>query len=229
MSTSSYLPTTMTFPVSVLPKTWKLDDLQAHLGGIPLSRIRTFPPPGMATEEDAFAIRREEGVLCEVVDGVLVEKTVGWLESAVAAYLCYFLHEYLKDNPLGIVLGSDGPVRVVPRRQMRLPDVSFIRYDRLPTEAYEQKVCPTTPDLIAEVLSENNTVGEIDRKLDECFEGGTQLAWIIDPDERKATIYTSRHEYSEIDDTGMLEGGKVLPGFSVSLAKLLTCGRADRV
>lgn len=201
-----------------------MDDLQAHLGGIPLNRIRMFPPPGMATEGDAFAVCREEGVMCEVVDGVLVEKTIGWLESAVAAYLCYLLHDYLKVNPLGIVLGPDGPVRIVPKQQMRMPDVSFISYDRLTPEAYDQKICPVTPDLAVEVLSEGNTDAEIDRKLDEYFAGGTQLAWIIDPMHRTATIYTSRHDHATIDDWGVLDGGQVLPGFSVSLAGLLTRG-----
>lgn len=225
MSTSSYLPTTMTFPVTVLPTTWKLDDLQAHLGGIPLSRIRIFPPPGMATDEDAFAIRREEGVLCEVVDGVLVEKTMGWLEWAIALYLSHLIHEYRETNPLGEVLGADGPVRT-GSSQTRIPDVSFIRQERLSADAYKKKVCPIPPDLAVEVLSEGNTAQEINRKLDEYFAGGTQLAWIIDPDHRTATIYTGRHDHSEIDERGMLEGGAVLPGFSVLLAKVLDRGKS---
>jgi len=224
MSTSSYIPVTMTFPVSVLPKNWKLDDLQSHLGGIPLSRIRTFPPPGMATDEDAFVIRREEGVLCEVVDGVLVEKTMGWLESAIAVYLSYLIHQYLENNPLGEVLGPDGPVRT-GSRQTRLPDVSFIRQERLSAESYAKKVCPIAPDLAVEVLSEGNTAKEIDRKLDEYFDGGTQLAWIIDPERRKATIYTARHDHSEIDERGLLEGRAVLPGFSVPLFRVLDRGK----
>ena len=221
MSTSSIAPITLTFPTPVLPKNWKLDDLQAHLGGIPLSRIRLFPPPGMATDDDAFSLRRAEGVLCELIDGVLVEKTMGWLESAVAIQLGYFLHCYLKDNPLGEVMGADGPVRVVPKQQMRLPDVSFIRFDRLTPAAYKQKVCPVTPDLVVEILSAGNTAAEIDRKLVEYFAGGTQLAWIIDPDQRRATIYTSPSEFTSIDENGALEGGNVLPGFSVLLSELL--------
>ena len=227
MSMSSYLPTTMTFPVSVLPKTWKLDDLQAHLGGIPLSRIRTYPPPGMATEEDAFAIRREEGVLCELVDGVLVEKPMGWVESAIAVYLAYILHKYLADHPnvRGEVLGADGQVRVPD--QMRIPDVSFIGSARLTDAAYAEKVLPVTPDLVVEILSEGNTTAEINRKLDEYFQGHTQLAWIIDPEARTAVIYSSRTDSDIIDEHGVLDGGEVLPGFAVTLAEVLR-GRANR-
>src|SRR5436190_1746413 len=94
-------PATISFPLPILPRTWKLDDLQAHLGGIPLSRIRMFPPPGMATAEDAFAVRRAEGVLCEVIDGVLVEKTMGWQESVIAMYLGHLINAYLAGNRFG--------------------------------------------------------------------------------------------------------------------------------
>ena len=32
-----------------LPIEWNLADLRRHLGGVPLARIRLYPPPGMAT------------------------------------------------------------------------------------------------------------------------------------------------------------------------------------
>ncbi len=38
------------------PAIWSLADLQEHLGGIPAERIRMFPPPGYATEEDVIVI-----------------------------------------------------------------------------------------------------------------------------------------------------------------------------
>lgn len=50
-----------------------VEELAARVGTVPLWRIRTDPPPGAATEED---IQREESRLCELIDGVLVEKAV---------------------------------------------------------------------------------------------------------------------------------------------------------
>jgi Uma2 family endonuclease len=219
MSTS-FLPDTLTFPVPILPRTWKLDDLQTHLGDIPLSRIRMFPPPGMATEDDAAALRREEGVLCEVVDGVLVEKTMGWKESVIAVYLAHLISAFIAGKRLGVVLGPDGQVRTTGG-QVRLPDVAFIRWDRIPPAADDQNICPTTPDLAVEVLSQGNTAKEIERKLDEYFSGGTQLAWIIDPRRRTAEVYTARHHRITLTDAETLDASPVLPGFKVSIAELL--------
>ena len=59
-------------------------DLLELFGPMPAGRIRTDPPPGTATEQDVIDIEARESRLCELVDGVLVEKTVGYYESYLA-------------------------------------------------------------------------------------------------------------------------------------------------
>jgi hypothetical protein len=61
-----------------------LADLLERLGRVPLDRIRSDPPPGTATERDVLEIAAREKRLCELVDGVLVEKPAGYLESLLA-------------------------------------------------------------------------------------------------------------------------------------------------
>ncbi len=60
-----------------------LADLLRRLGNVPARRVRLYPAPGTATEKDL--IRNNESKLktaiCELVDGTLVEKTMGWVES----------------------------------------------------------------------------------------------------------------------------------------------------
>ena len=64
--------------------TWTAADLVARFGAIPLHRVRHYPPPGEATENDVLEIHDHEDRLCELIDGVLVEKTVGNYESYLA-------------------------------------------------------------------------------------------------------------------------------------------------
>ena len=64
--------------VSVPGKGLTLTDLPDRFGPIPAERIRRNPPPGSATEQDVIDIEERESRLCELVDGVLVEKTVGY-------------------------------------------------------------------------------------------------------------------------------------------------------
>src|SRR2546430_529414 len=130
MATGFSTPPT-TFPPMALPIEWNLADLRRHLGGVPLERIRLYPPPGMATEEDAFAIHQREGIICELVDGILVEKVMASYESILAGLILQWRNVYLEKHPLGVALGEAGMLRILPKRT-RVPDVSFIRWERFP-------------------------------------------------------------------------------------------------
>ena len=52
-------------------------ELASRVGEVPLWRIQSNPAPGTAGENDVERMRLEKGVLCELIDGVLVEKAVG--------------------------------------------------------------------------------------------------------------------------------------------------------
>ena len=56
-------------------------DLHEHLGGVSPSRVRFQPWPGTATVRDVIAVHDVENRLCELVDGVLVEKVMGFRET----------------------------------------------------------------------------------------------------------------------------------------------------
>jgi Uma2 family endonuclease len=90
----------------------------------------------------------------------------------------------------------------------------------LPREAYWM----VAPGLIVEVLSPGNTKAEIDRKLKQLFSVGCQLAWVIDHRAKTAKVYSSPKRFKELDQSGTLDGGKVLPGFKLVLDDLFAAG-----
>jgi Uma2 family endonuclease len=196
-------------------------DLHARLGFVPLSRIRLKPAPGTATEEDV--IKGRDGApkrLFELIDGVLVEKPMGTPESFLAGRLFRMIGDHADEYELGIVLPGDGPVRLRPGN-VRYPDVSFIPWESLPGgELPTEKIWSVTPSLAVEVLSESNTPSEMDLKLGDLFSTGCRLAWVIDPAAKTAKAYTSAKRFKELDSAGVLDGGKVLPGFKLPLADL---------
>jgi Uma2 family endonuclease len=203
-----------------LPLTWTVEDLQQHLGGVPTGRIRLFPPPGTATESDALYIADHEDRICELVDGILVEKTMASYESLLAGLLITLLNVYLEKNPLGIALGPDGTLRILPSKT-RAPAVSFIAWERFPGRKLpKDKVYRVAPDLAVEILSEGNPEGEMNLKLDEYFQAGVRLVWYIDPRTRTARIFTASNQVEPIDAQGMLRGRDVLPGFELRLGEL---------
>lgn len=202
-------------------------DLLKHLGDVPGHRVRLHPYPGTATEQDVIAA---EGALdkrlCELVDGTLVEKDVGQYESRLALLIGHFMEGYLDQHDIGICYGADAMLRVVPGR-VRLPDVSFVAWDKLPNrELPAEPIANLVPDLAVEVLSESNTRREMENKRREYFQGGARLVWEIDPPTRTARMHTSPDQFQEIDINGALDGGDVLPGFTLPLAQLFA--RAGR-
>jgi len=202
---------------STLPIDWTFGDLLAQLGDVPPSRIRVFPPPGTATEQDVIEVEARTDRLCELIDGVLVEKTMGYHESLLAIVIAKYLLDYVRAHDLGIVLGADGTLKILPH-QVRIPDVCFIAWNRFPGgKLLPQPIPPVAPDLAVEVLSEGNTQAEMERKLRDYFTAGVRLVWYIDPRTRTAHVYTAPEQCSVLDEQGVLSGGDVLPGFELAL------------
>jgi Uma2 family endonuclease len=198
-------------------------DLLESLGDIPPERVRMQPPPGTATEADVIAIHAREKRLCELVDGTLVEKPMGYDESRLAAELISTLVVFLHQRDLGTVAGEAGMMQLLTGL-VRIPDVSFVRWEHLP-EAYGP-VPLLAPDLAVEVLSESNTPKEMERKLREYFDAGTQLVWVFDPRARTVTVYTAPDQFTVLDESQTLDGGAVLPGLVIPLRELFE--RASR-
>jgi len=82
------------------------------------------------------------------------------------------------------------------------------------------------PDFVIEVLSVGNTRGEMARKRREYFHAGVQLVWMIDPRSRTVAVFTNAQEFTLVDETGSLDGGNVLPGWTIQLEQLFA--RLDR-
>ncbi|HEY2380530.1 MAG TPA: Uma2 family endonuclease [Terriglobia bacterium] len=193
-----------------------------QLGDIPLERIIMDPAPGTATEADLQAFVERDKRLCELIDGTLVEKPAGYLESLIAGWLLTELNVFIGSRNLGYVSGADGMIRMISGR-VRVPDVAFVSVHDLPGGVLPRDPIPTLPPTLAvEVLSETNTTAEIRQKLKEYFESGTKLAWIVDPVARTIAVFEhfSEHPARVLRETDTLDGGSVLSGFHLEVSRL---------
>jgi len=199
-----------------------LADFMEQFWNIPPERILFDPLPGTATEQDVLDVERRTGLAPELIDGVLVEKTVGYIESLLAVELSALLLTFVKPAKLGIVLGADGTLRILPG-QVRVPDVCFISRDKFPGGALPDVPIPgIAPDLAVEILSRGNTKKEMQRKLVDYFAAGVRLVWYVDPQQKSAAVYTAPDQCTTVDEGGVLDGGEVLPGFRLPLKDLFS-------
>jgi Uma2 family endonuclease len=187
-----------------------------HLG-VPGERIRLRPAPGTARIEDAIEAERQ-GQLCELIDGVLVEKAVGYYESILAMIVGGRLGHFLTENGKpGFLLGESGMVWVEPG-QMRVGNIAYVSWSHFPGRKLPRgAVLDLTPDWIIEVLSPSNTAAAMERKRREYFTGGAKLVWQVYPQKRSVEVYTAADVCTTHDEDAMLDGSPVLPAFQVSV------------
>lgn len=197
-----------------------LPELARRYGNLPARRIRLDRYP--ADEDDVEELHNTEGRIYELVDGVLLEKEMGFQESMIAMKLGRMLGNFLDGKHLGVVAGADGMMKLAPGL-VRIPDVSFVRKAQFPGARVANTPVPRLyPDLAVEVLSPSNTDEEMDEKLRDYFAGGTTLAWVVEPDTRSVLVLTGPDRTAGIRLTvaDTLDGGTVLPGFRMPVATL---------
>jgi Uma2 family endonuclease len=120
---------------------------------------------------------------CDYVDGAVLERNVGEREhSYVQKRLILILGNL--ESVLGISVWPEVRIQVSARR-FRVPDVCVYR-GRGPVDP----VFRQPPFLCIEILSPEDRMSRMDDKLSDYFSLGVELAWVIDPGRRTASIHT---------------------------------------
>ncbi len=197
-----------------------LAEILESLGGISPDRVRLKKPLGLATEADLIEANDRKGGIYELVDGMLVEKGMGYNESDLALVLAGYLRAFIVPRNLGLLTGEAGMMRLFPGL-IRMPDLAYASWDRIPGRRRpKEPVAGFAPDLAIEILSISNTRGEMARKRREYFEAGVRLVWEVDPRSRTVAVFDGPETSTVLNASQTLDGGAVLPGFVLPLGEL---------
>jgi Uma2 family endonuclease len=104
---------------------------------------------------------------------------------------------------------------------VRKPDVSFVRYGRLPGGVLPRGWIKIRPDLAVEVVSPNDTAEELDEKLEDYERVGIPLVWVIYPRSRKVMIYRADGSIHRAREEDELSGEDIIPGFRCPIREIL--------
>ena len=179
----------------------------------------TSTPPRPMTADDIWAMPEDErGELIRgefrpmpPADGDHADTT-----SAVIAPL----YPWVRAHAPGLV-GPEIGFRLPGVENVLLaPDVAYVREDRLPPRGQRTGFLDLAPDLAVEVLSPSNTASEMNDKVLLYLEAGTRLVWVVDPRRRIVVIHTPDRLARTLVVGDTLDGGDVLPGFTLPLAEL---------
>ena len=158
----------------------------------------------------------------ELVDGLLVERKMGNKSNWIASELARLLGNHVRAMNLGWVFTSEAGYRLDPSRpnHVRKPDVSFIRFGRLPNEEPAETYDYLAPDLAVESISPNDTVLEIEEKIDEYLKSGVRLVWELNPDLKTVKVYRPDGTFALLRGGDDLGGEDVVPGFCCKVSEL---------
>jgi Uma2 family endonuclease len=158
----------------------------------------------------------------ELIDGVPTEKQpMGLFANILATYIATAINNFALPRKLGLAINET--TYKINEENSRRPDVSYVEFSRLPPLSILGTDPPhleCSPNLAVKVVSPSNTFSEIERRLEDFFATGVQMVWVISPQTRFVYSFSSRTDCKILSETESLDGGTVLPGFSLPLAQL---------
>jgi Uma2 family endonuclease len=166
-------------------------------------------------------LKMPDGKRYELVDGELVESNVSAVSSLVATDIAYLLRGCFKASGLASVFIECG-YTCFPEKpnQMRRPDVSCIRSERLTAEHLEDGFLSIPPDLAVEIISPNDRVYDLEEKLADYRSAGIPLVWVVFPPDRKVQVIHRGKTRIDLGPDDELTGEDILPGFRCRVADL---------
>jgi Uma2 family endonuclease len=154
----------------------------------------------------------------ELWEGVLKEVAPSSAKSSViGARLLIFIGQFVLQHGLGHVTNAAGGYILSSHpHTVVAPDIGFYRRAGPP----ERGFCPKPPDLAVEVVSPTDERADMRQKQELYARAGVPLVWWVDPEARTVTVHQPGHEPKVLDASQTLDGGAILPGFSLPVERI---------
>jgi Uma2 family endonuclease len=159
---------------------------------------------------------------CELLRGELVVMSpAGFEHGRIANRIAVRLGGFVERHSLGIVTTAETGFQIGSNPDtVRVPDIAFVAAARVPPAGWA-RFFAGPPDLAVEILSPSDRASEVLAKVQEWLSAGCRAVWLIDPPSRTLTVYGPRREALVLRESDTLDGGDLLPGFSVAMADVL--------
>lgn len=181
----------------------------------------------LMTAEDLWEMPEVPGKRFELVEGDIVEAPgAGMLHNLNVGLIYKLIDTYVQEQHLGLVF-TDGTGYVLRRQPdvVRIPDVSFVSWERLPEGDVPEGYGTGSPDLAVEIVSPGDRAEEVHDNVLGYLDAGTQMVWVLWPKRQSVTVYESGRVGRELGPDDVLQGGEVLPNFQATVKELFEVRR----
>jgi Uma2 family endonuclease len=168
------------------------------------------------TAEDLLRMP-DDGYRYELVRGELRKMAAaGHRHGRVAINVTTPLDQHVRAHNLGIVYAAETGFKLASNPDtVRAPDVAFVRRARVEAVSDIEGYWPGAPDLAVQVVSPSDIYSEVVEKILEWLDAGTRMIIVVNPRKRSVTVYRSRSEIVVLGENDVLDGGDVVPGWSM--------------
>ncbi len=152
---------------------------------------------------------------------ILVMTPAGSRTSRMNSRIIRLLDEWAEAEGRGITFDSNGGFNL-PDGSMRAADAAWVarsRWDAL-TDAEQSRYAPLCPDFIIELRSPNDSLAELQQKMEQWIKNGAQLGWLIDPEDKTISVYRPDEQLEILTHPTSVQGNGVVAGFELVMARI---------
>ena len=134
----------------------------------------------------------------------------GWRNAKIT----HRLATWSEQDGTGVYFDSSAGF-TLPNGAKRSPDGAWVRREAWEALTAEQqdRYAPICPDFTIELRSPTDTLADLQEKMKEYIENGTQLGWLFDPKNKRVYIYRPNQPPEQVENPSSICGDPVLPGF----------------
>jgi Uma2 family endonuclease len=174
-----------------------------------------------ATADELLAMP-DDGLRRELLDGtVFVAPPPGEEHGVIAAEILVSLGSHVRAQGLGRVHAAETGFRIGSNPDtVMAPDAAFVSRERIEQAAIGRGYRAGAPDLAVEVVSPGDSFVEVEAKVTRWLAAGCRMVVVVNPARRAATVYRSRDDIQLLTEGDVLDGGDVVPGWTLPLREL---------
>ena len=170
---------------------------------------------------DEFMALPDDGWRYELIRGVPHRMPPPGLEhGGIGAELHFALKGYADPRRLGLVVAETGFLFERDPDVVRVPDVAFIRTERLPPRAERRGYSTVPPDLAVGIVSPTDASRDVADKVGFSLAHGVPLVWVVFPPPRQVAVHRFGRDPLILGQGEVLDGEDVLPGFRLLVATI---------
>jgi Uma2 family endonuclease len=160
----------------------------------------TFPVNQSQLTLQDFLQLPETKPASEYIDNQIIQKPMPQgKHSTLQGELVPEINRILKPHRIGRAYPE---LRCTFGGRSTVPDITVFRWERIPREANGEvsNTFAIAPDWTIEILSPDQSQTKVTKNILHCLKHGTQMGWLIDPDEKTVFVYQQKQEIEVFDE-----------------------------